>query len=133
MEGLGFEPWPPEEEKKNYNTYIVETYLTSSFGLIYINKKRCFYFNKRKWDIFNSKVNHSAQDVQRQKHCKIVTKSPVPNTQAPPNKRKRDEIVKLRHPYIREGVTTNHNKLKQKIACEPLTLKKTTTLLCPKW
>lgn len=77
-------------------------------------------------------MNHRAQDVQREKHSKIVTKSTVPNKQAPPNKRKRDEIVKLRHPCIREGVTTNHNKLKQKIASEPLTLKKTTTLLCPK-
>ena len=77
-------------------------------------------------------MNHHAQDVQPEKHCKTVTKSPVPNTHATPNKRKRDEIVKLQHPCIREGVATNHNKLKQKMASEPLTLKKTTTLLCPK-
>lgn len=77
-------------------------------------------------------MNHRAQDVQREKHRKIVTKSPVPNTQAPPNKRKRNESVKLRHPCIREGATTNHNKLKQKMESESLTLKKTTILLCPK-
>jgi len=40
--------------------------------------------------IINSKVNHRAQDVLREKHHKTVTKSLVPNRQAPPKYKKKE-------------------------------------------